>query len=191
MVVYKICYFYTILSAAAAVYLLSRVQLFATHGLQPSRLLCPWDFPGKNTGVGCHFLLPRIFLTQGSNPLGRQTLYHWATWEAICILFICNSSLLFFFFQLSRDFSILIVFSKKCLLVLLIISFWCCFLFCWLLTWPLSLYASSLLRFYYLVVIEVPVLSYFLVNILNPVTFLKCKLSCIPQTLIYNVFILI
>ena len=26
------------------------------HGLQPTRLLCPWDFPGKNTGVGCHFL---------------------------------------------------------------------------------------------------------------------------------------
>ena len=28
-----------------------------THELQPTRLLCPWDFPGKNTGVGCHFLL--------------------------------------------------------------------------------------------------------------------------------------
>ena len=27
------------------------------HGLQPTRLLHPWDFPGKNTGVGCHFLL--------------------------------------------------------------------------------------------------------------------------------------
>ena len=27
------------------------------HGLSPTRLLCPWDFPGKNTGVGCHFLL--------------------------------------------------------------------------------------------------------------------------------------
>ena len=27
------------------------------HGLQPSRLLCPWDFPGKSTGVGCHCLL--------------------------------------------------------------------------------------------------------------------------------------
>ena len=27
------------------------------HGLQPSRLLCPWDFPGKSTGVGCHRLL--------------------------------------------------------------------------------------------------------------------------------------
>ena len=28
-----------------------------SHGLQPARLLCPWDFPRKNTGVGCHFLL--------------------------------------------------------------------------------------------------------------------------------------
>ena len=37
------------------------------HGLQPTRLLCPWDFPGKDTGVGCHFLLQGIFPTQGSN----------------------------------------------------------------------------------------------------------------------------
>ena len=40
---------------------------------------CPWDFPGKNTGVGCHFLLQGIFPTQGSNPglpYCRQTLYH-------------------------------------------------------------------------------------------------------------------
>ena len=29
------------------------------HGQQPTRLLCPWDSPGKNTWVGCHFLLPR------------------------------------------------------------------------------------------------------------------------------------
>ena len=34
----------------------------------PGRLLCPWDSPGKNTGVGCPFLLQGIFLTQGSNP---------------------------------------------------------------------------------------------------------------------------
>src|SRR5574340_1477486 len=27
------------------------------HGLQPTRLLCPWNSPGKNTGLGCHFLL--------------------------------------------------------------------------------------------------------------------------------------
>ena len=32
-----------------------------------ARLLCRWDLPGKNTGVGCHFLLQGIFLTQGSN----------------------------------------------------------------------------------------------------------------------------
>ena len=46
----------------------------------PSRLLCLWDFPGKITGVGFHFLLQGIFLTQGSNSsllLGRQILYHW------------------------------------------------------------------------------------------------------------------
>ena len=38
------------------------------HGPQPNRLLCPWDSPGKNTGVGCHALLQGIFPTQGSNP---------------------------------------------------------------------------------------------------------------------------
>ena len=35
---------------------------------RPTRLLCPWDFPGKNTGVDCHFLLQGIFPTQESNP---------------------------------------------------------------------------------------------------------------------------
>ena len=35
----------------------------------PTRLLCPWDFPGKNTGVSCHFLLQGVFLTQGLNPM--------------------------------------------------------------------------------------------------------------------------
>ena len=37
------------------------------HGLQPNRLLCPWDFPGKNIEVGYHFLLQGIFPTQGLN----------------------------------------------------------------------------------------------------------------------------
>ena len=36
-------------------------------GLQPTRLLHPWDFPGKNIGVGCQSLLQGIFLSQGSN----------------------------------------------------------------------------------------------------------------------------
>ena len=35
----------------------SRVRLCVTHRRQPTRLPCPWDSPGKNTGVGCHFLL--------------------------------------------------------------------------------------------------------------------------------------
>ena len=33
-----------------------------------TRLLCPWDLPGKNTAVGCHYLFQGVFLTQGSNP---------------------------------------------------------------------------------------------------------------------------
>ena len=35
------------------------------HGLQPSRLLRPWDFPGKSTGVGCHCLLRLKFIGRG------------------------------------------------------------------------------------------------------------------------------
>ena len=45
----------------------SCVQLFATPE-DPTRFLCPWDSPGKNTGVGCHDLLQGISLTQGLNP---------------------------------------------------------------------------------------------------------------------------
>ena len=47
------------------------------HELEPTRLLHLWDFPGKNIGVGCHFLLQGIFPTQGSNlglPRCRQML---------------------------------------------------------------------------------------------------------------------
>ena len=47
------------------------------YGLSLIRLLCLLDFPGKNTGMGCHFLLQGIFLTQGSNPC-PLCLLHWA-----------------------------------------------------------------------------------------------------------------
>ena len=50
--------------------------------LQPTRLLCPWNSPGKSTGVGCHFLLQENFLTQRPNScpcIGRWILYCWAT----------------------------------------------------------------------------------------------------------------
>ena len=43
------------------------------HGLRPARLDCPWDFPGKNIGMGCHSLLQGIFPTQGWN----LCLLHW------------------------------------------------------------------------------------------------------------------
>ena len=46
------------------------------HGLQPTRLFCPWDLPGKNTGMGFHFLLQGIFPTQGLNPCFLHLL-HW------------------------------------------------------------------------------------------------------------------
>ena len=49
---------------------------FVTHGLQPTRLLCPWNFPGNNTGMGCHFLVQGIFPTQSSNP-HLLSLLHW------------------------------------------------------------------------------------------------------------------
>ena len=45
------------------------------HGLQPARLLCAWDSPGKNTGVGCHALLQNP-PTQGSK-MRLLWLVHW------------------------------------------------------------------------------------------------------------------
>ena len=57
----------------------SCVTLCNPNGLQPDRLLCPWNFPGKNTGVVWHSLLSGIFPTQGSNRgllHCRQILYH-------------------------------------------------------------------------------------------------------------------
>ena len=52
---------------------LNRVHLFATPWtVAPLK----WDFPGKNTGVGWHFLLQEIFLTQGLNQRLLRPL-HW------------------------------------------------------------------------------------------------------------------
>ena len=57
------------------------------YGLYPTRLLHPWDSPGKRTGAGCHFLLQGIFPSQGWSPHSRisctgwQILHQCATWE--------------------------------------------------------------------------------------------------------------
>ena len=52
-----------------------------SYGLQLARLLCPWDSPGKNTGVGCHALIQVIFLTQGSNLSPVLACRFFTTWE--------------------------------------------------------------------------------------------------------------
>ena len=51
--------------------------LWQPHGLQLIRLLCPQNFPSKNTGVGCHFLIQGIFPTQG-----LKLLLHLLHWQA-------------------------------------------------------------------------------------------------------------
>ena len=56
----------------------SCVWLLQPHGLRPTRILCPWDSPGKITGVGCHAFFQEIFPTQGSNPCFLCLLY----WKA-------------------------------------------------------------------------------------------------------------
>ena len=58
---------------------LSHVRPFGSHGLKSSRFLCPWDFPGKNTGVGSHFLELNCV---SCRILVKEILYHGATWEA-------------------------------------------------------------------------------------------------------------
>ena len=56
---------------------------FLPHGLKTTGFLCPWDFAGKKTGVGCHFLLQGIFPTQGS----KLRLLHWQVGSLpLCLL---------------------------------------------------------------------------------------------------------
>ena len=62
----------------------SCLTILRPHGLHPARCLCPWDFPGKYTGVGCRFLLWGIFPTQGLNPC----LLHW--WASLVTQLVKN-----------------------------------------------------------------------------------------------------
>ena len=70
---------------------LSHVRLFVTPWTVATRLLCPWDFPGKSTGVGCHCLLQEIFPTQGLNPglvHCKQTLYRLSHQGSLIYLYV-------------------------------------------------------------------------------------------------------
>ena len=62
--------------ARARARMLSRVWLFATSWTVARQVPCPWDFPGRNIGVGCPFFLQGIFPTQRSN-LCLLHLLHW------------------------------------------------------------------------------------------------------------------
>ena len=81
------------------VHVLSSIWLFATPG--PIRPLCPWTFPGKNTGVVAISYSRWSFWSRDQtwvSCIGRWILYHWATREAhVCI----NIQYLFFFFWLT------------------------------------------------------------------------------------------
>ena len=58
---------------------------------------CPWNFPGKNTGVDCHSLLQRNFPTQGLNPgllHRRQILYHLSHWKVSGVPIISNTAVI-------------------------------------------------------------------------------------------------
>ena len=114
----------------------SCATLFWPHGPSLARFLCPWDFPGKNTGVGWHFLLHGIFLTQGSNlclQFCRWILYHWASWEAHIYThthththtYIDRYRFFFRFFSLIGYYKILSIGP-------------CAFCPCWLLYFPVS-----------------------------------------------------
>ena len=65
---------------ASCVCVQSCLTLSQPYGPQPARLLCQWDYPGKNTGVGCHFLLQGLFPIQRSNlRLGEALPPSWCT----------------------------------------------------------------------------------------------------------------
>ena len=98
---------------------------------QPTRLPCPWDSPGKNTGVDFHALLQRIFPTQGSSPrllkvscIGRWLLYH------LCHLgsfFVLSSMSCLYIFEINplsiASFANIFSHSKGCVFLLFMVSF--------------------------------------------------------------------
>ena len=84
----EVCFLNAQAYSALCVPAQSRPTLLWPHGLSPARLLCPWNFPGKNTGVHCCFLLQGIFpaswikTVSPVSCIGRWTLYFCTPWEA-------------------------------------------------------------------------------------------------------------
>ena len=96
----------------------------ATHGLESARFLCPWNSPGKNTWVGCHFFLQGIFPTQGLNPglLHCKQIIYRLNYKGSQIS-ICPIFETFLFFLLFPSLEFLYIYSFGTLFIILI--FWC------------------------------------------------------------------
>ena len=72
------------------------------HGVFPARLLCPWNYPSKNTGVGSHSFIQGIFPTQGLNPgllhcrwilqsepPGKPLVVYVCVCVCVCVMCVC------------------------------------------------------------------------------------------------------
>ena len=89
------------------------------HGLSPTRLLCPWDFPGKSTGVGCHCLLQSDGRT--TKLISKSSVFHVFSSFCLCSGRILSLNLFIYIFQqlyfISNSYLIFFCFSKCCLIV--------------------------------------------------------------------------
>ena len=67
---------------------LSHAWFFVIHGLSPTRILCSWGYPEKNTGMGFHSLLLGFFSTQGSNPglLYCRWILYWLRHQGLSVV---------------------------------------------------------------------------------------------------------
>ena len=105
--------------------------LLQPHGQEPNRLPSPWDFPGKNTGVGCHFLFQGITQPRGRTQVSCITGRFYTTWATGKLsrerVFPKNLSKLVFFFFFNDFFRILQFCGRdvlaKCLNSLFILLF--------------------------------------------------------------------
>ena len=96
-----------------------RPQSITPWTVAMDRLLCPWDSPGKNTGVGSHFILQGIFPTQGSNPHllhCRQILSHQCHQGRPCIPRVVHKSFFFSDASVSLTVSLVIILTAQNLL---------------------------------------------------------------------------
>ena len=126
----------------------SHVWLFATPWTIAHRLLCPWDSPGRNTGVGCHALLQGIFPTQELNQvscIAGRFFTVWATREPLTFNNCAQNDIFYhqFFFEkcalIKRQNEILLHGSGNVSLSLLFVEVLLGSVVSWIIPFPISL----------------------------------------------------